>query len=168
MDCDLNSKQKPKKIIIDTDAGVDDALAILLALFSPLECKIEAITTVSGNVHVEQVTENVLRILEIYVKSLESRNKSPFYPLPPVYKGESKPLKRPLRNATQVHGNDGLGGSSKMKNEKGELIYPHPKLEYNSSVTAPKAILDILDQYPGEITIITLGPMTNIAVAAQM
>jgi len=87
---------RAKRIIIDTDAGVDDALAMLLALLSPHECKIEAITTVCGNVNVDQATDNVLRILELYQRAC-SKSKSTTHishPLPQVFKGEPKPLTR--------------------------------------------------------------------------
>ena len=81
-----------KRVVIDTDAGVDDALAIILALRSP-ELRVEAITTVSGNVHVDLCTENVLRVLDVL--DLDD--------LPPVAQGEANPLSRPLLTLSLIH-----------------------------------------------------------------
>jgi inosine-uridine nucleoside N-ribohydrolase len=75
-------------------------------------------------VHVDQATENILRIFEVYHKAVSSKSKTPsdlgHHPLPPVYKGEAQPLRKKLEIATHVHGNDGLGNSSLLKNDKGK------------------------------------------------
>ena len=92
----------PRPIILDVDAGVDDALAILLALASP-EVEVIGITTVSGNAHVDNCTKNVLRILSF----VEAEKR------PQVFKGESAPLVKELYTAAAVHGEDGLGGSGR-------------------------------------------------------
>src|SRR6202167_4881520 len=89
---------KPRRIIIDTDPGVDDAFAILLALSSP-ELKVEAITPVSGNVPLELTLPNALRLVEIAGRTDI-----------PVAAGASVPLTRRLITASYVHGEDGLGG----------------------------------------------------------
>ena len=93
----------PRRVIIDTDPGVDDALALILALQSP-ELYIDAITTVSGNVDVELATQNTLTVLGLFPP--ERR--------PPVARGANRPLVRVLNTAAHVHGDDGLGGVSRM------------------------------------------------------
>ncbi len=87
-----------QKLIIDTDPGIDDALALLLALSAKSELEVEAITTVNGNVGVDQVTKNVFRILDVAGRSDI-----------PVYKGNGKPLMRENDNCEEFHGDDGLG-----------------------------------------------------------
>src|SRR6266508_6211357 len=85
-------------ILIDTDPGIDDALAILLAFGSP-EVSVEAITTVAGNVEVDLATANVFRILDVVRPGRR----------PPVARGAAAPLAGPLLTAAHVHGEDGLG-----------------------------------------------------------
>ena len=94
----------PQHIIIDTDPGVDDALALILALQSPELC-VEAITAVSGNVHVDLATHNALTVLGLFPP--ERR--------PPLAKGAAQPLSRALSTAADVHGDDGLGGISCLR-----------------------------------------------------
>src|SRR5919108_315415 len=103
----------PQRVIIDTDPGVDDALALILALQSPELC-VDAITTVSGNVDVDLATRNVLTVLGLFPP--ERR--------PPVAKGAERPLARPLYTAAHVHGDDGLGGVSRLRTTAGHLRYP--------------------------------------------
>lgn len=143
----------PKKVVIDTDPGADDALALILALRSP-ELQIEAITTVSGNVPVEQATKNVLRVLNL----LDPK------PRPIVAKGAAQPLKKPLVTAQEVHGADGLGELDRFKNPDGSPRYPEPEVPPDH-LSAHEALLELLDRYPGELTLITLGPLTNLAQA---
>ena len=142
-----------QRILLDTDAGVDDALAILLALNSP-ELKVEAITTVSGNVHVDLCTRNVLMTLE----AMDLRE----YPI--VAKGESRPLIKPLVTAAHVHGSDGLGDVTKLLNPDGSLRYPEPEPRL-APIAAPDLIIDLAGQYPDELILVPLGPLTNIAKA---
>src|SRR5580700_2679644 len=97
----------PLRVIIDTDPGVDDAMAILLALRSP-ELQVEAITPVAGNVPLELTLPNALRLLEIAGRGDI-----------PVAAGAREPLKRQLVTAAYVHGNNGLGG----------VEFPAPKLK---------------------------------------
>ena len=113
----------PRRVIIDTDPGVDDALALILALQSP-ELYIDAITTVSGNVDVELATQNTLTVLGLF--SPEHR--------PPVARGANRPLVRALNTAAHVHGDDGLGGVSRMHTAAGQPCYP--------AVGAPHAMQD--------------------------
>ena len=140
-----------KRIVIDTDAGVDDALAIILALRSP-ELQVEAITTVSGNVHVDLCTENVFRVLDVLDLDCP----------PPVAKGEAKPLVRPLLTAPEVHGVDGLGGLHNLMEETGIVRYAKP-----SGKVIPKPAVELLAELgqAGGITLITIGPLTNVAKA---
>jgi purine nucleosidase/pyrimidine-specific ribonucleoside hydrolase len=137
------------KIILDTDAGVDDAMAIILALRSP-ELEVMAITTVSGNVHVDHCTKNVLRILSL----LECER----YPV--VARGEDKPLKKKPLELPSIHGNDGLG-------DLGDDYYPKLNWALLSEMNAIDLISETISQNPNEITIIALGPLTNIARAIQ-
>ncbi len=143
------------RILIDTDPGVDDALAILLAMKSP-ELRVEAITTVSGNVHVEQATQNLLTILGVLELSE--------YPI--VAKGEAQPLVKPLVKAEHVHGEDGLGNISKLPNPDRSLRYPLANCEI-STLAGVDLILEMVDRYPNELVVVALGPLTNISRAIQ-
>jgi len=138
-----------KKVILDTDTGVDDALGIILALRSR-ELNVIAITTVSGNVHVNHCTKNVLRVLSL----LESKN------LPIIGRGEDRPLKKEPFGVPSVHGNDGLG-------DLGDDYYSPLNWSFLSETNAVHLILEIVSKNPGEITIIATSPLTNIARAIQ-
>ena len=144
-----------QRIFIDTDPGVDDALAILLAMRSP-ELHIEAITTVCGNVPVTQGTENLLRILEVL--DLEE------FPL--IAQGEVQPLVKPLVTAAHVHGDDGLGNVSELQNADGSPLYPLAHANV-SSTSGVDLILEMVTRYPDELTLVALGPLTNIAKAIR-
>lgn len=133
---------KNPKIIIDTDPGIDDALALLMILKS-LKFDVRAITTVAGNSTIENVTRNAQAILNLI------GNKTP------VYSGESKPLSRELITAV-VHGEDGLAG------------FDTSKTEFKLTQNAPPKIIEIVRKNPGEITLLTLGPLTNVARAFQI
>jgi inosine-uridine nucleoside N-ribohydrolase len=132
----------PFRVIIDTDPGVDDALALLLAMRSP-ELTIEAITPVAGNVPLELTLPNALRLVEIAGRTDI-----------PVAAGARGPLVRRLVTATYAHGENGLGGA----------VFPEPTTK---PVAEPAAeyIRKIVRKYPHEVTLITLGPLTNIATA---
>jgi inosine-uridine nucleoside N-ribohydrolase len=145
----------PRHVIIDTDPGVDDALALILALQSPELC-VDAITTVSGNVHVDLATQNALTVLGLFPP--ERR--------PPVAKGADRPLVRSLSTAAHVHGDDGLGGVTRMHTAAGQPCYPQ------ASATVPSrhavaCVLDLIRRSPGELTLIALGPLTNLARALR-
>lgn len=131
-----------RKIIIDTDTGSDDAVALIMALKSN-EVKVEAITTVCGNVPLELATKNALMTIEI-----ANGQK------PPLYVGVGKPLFRNLVTAVNVHGEDGMGDCN--------LINPSIKAENKHAVDA---ILEIVENNPNEVEIVTIGPATNIAFA---
>jgi inosine-uridine nucleoside N-ribohydrolase len=142
-----------KRVVIDTDAGVDDALALIFALRSP-ELHVEAITTVSGNVHVDLCTQNVLRVLDV----LDLPNP------PSVAQGELEPLVRPLFTAPEVHGPDGLGGLHHLMDETGILRYTKPAAR-PISMPAVELLADLGHRYSGDITLVTIGPLTNVAKA---
>lgn len=144
-----------QRILIDTDPGVDDALAILLAMRSP-ELQIEAITTVCGNVPVTQGTENLLRILEVL--DVEE--------FPHIAQGEAQPLVKNLVTAAHVHGDDGLGNISQLQNADGSPLYP-PANTSISSTSGVDLILETVTHYPDELTLVALGPLTNIAKAIR-
>ncbi|MDE0301062.1 MAG: nucleoside hydrolase [Candidatus Poribacteria bacterium] len=142
-----------KRILIDTDIGVDDALAVIFALKSP-ELHVEAITTVSGNVHVEQCTRNLL----ITLGCMELKE------IPLISQGEEAPLTLPLVTSAHVHGSDGLGGISESLSPDGTRLYP--PLEWPlSSMRGPDAIIDLVNRYSGELILVPVGPLTNIAKA---
>lgn len=142
-----------QRIILDTDTGVDDALAILLALRSP-ELRVEAITAVSGNVHVDHCVRNILITLE--AMALDE--------IPDVARGEDRPLVNPLTCADDIHGDDGLGGLTRLRDADGARAYPDPAKRVNP-VPAVDLILDRIGRYPDEITLIAVGPLTNVAKA---
>ena len=132
----------PSRVIIDTDPGVDDALALLLAMRSP-ELQIEGITPVAGNVPLELTLPNALRLVEIAGRTDI-----------PVAAGARAPLMRRLVTATYAHGENGLGGA----------VFPEPTTKPMAE-PASEFIRRIIRKYPHEVTLITLGPLTNIATA---
>ncbi len=133
------------RVIIDTDPGVDDALALLLAMRSP-ELKIEAITAVAGNVPLELSLPNALRMVEISGRTDI-----------PVAAGAKAPLQRRLVTATYAHGENGLGGA----------VFPEPTIKPVSQPAA-ELIRQVIRKYPGEVSLIPIGPMTNIATALDL
>ena len=148
--------QSPTKVVIDTDPGADDALAILLALASP-ELDVVGVTTVCGNVPVGQATKNLLRILNL-VKA------------PPglrVGQGAARPLEEDLITAFQIHGSDGLGDLDRVLTAAGLSQYPSASLP-SALPTAQEVWNDCVRQYPDEITLITLGPLTNVALGLKV
>lgn len=132
------------RIIIDTDAGVDDAQAILMA-FGHEGTKVEAITTVSGNVDVEKTTANVLKVLDIAKQDV------------PVHPGCALPLVNSPMHASMVHGEDGLGDcgipTSARKPEDKHAVH---------------ALIDMANAHPGKLSIVAIGPLTNIAIATML
>ena len=134
----------PKRIIIDTDPGIDDALAFLLALASP-EIKLEALTTTQGNVTLAKATRNALSILE-----LARANHIP------VVQGSMLPLVQPLRASAEVHGESGIGASQ----------LPEPTSQPVPGHAVDFLIKSVLAE-PNEISIFPIGPLTNIALAIR-
>ncbi|MCY3832098.1 MAG: nucleoside hydrolase [Chloroflexi bacterium] len=133
------------KLIIDTDAGVDDAQAIMLALAQP-GVEVLAITTLTGNVHIRQVNPNVLTILEIMQRAV------------PVYAGIDRPLISEWEDAAEFHGGDGLGNYRDRPALTRTIEDEHAVL----------ALLRLSREYAGELTLIALGPLTNIAAAVRL
>ncbi len=133
----------PLPIILDCDPGIDDAMAILLALGAPEKVEIRAITCVNGNVGSEQTAINARRILE-----LANRRDIP------VHRGSFRPIMYAKGARDGVHGNDGLGGL--------DLPAPTMKLEDEHAVDA---IIRIARSEPGGITLCPTGPLTNVALA---
>ena len=143
----------PRHVIIDTDPGVDDALALILALQSPELC-VDAITTVSGNVDVELATQNTLTVLGLFPP--ERR--------PPVARGADRPLVRALDTAAPVHGDDRMGGVSRMYTAAGQPCYPAVSATH-ASRDAVACLLDLIRRSPVDLTLVALGPLTNLAQA---
>jgi purine nucleosidase len=133
-----------KRIIIDTDPGVDDALAFLLALASP-EIQLEALTTTQGNVTLEKATRNALSVLELCHASHI-----------PVASGSVLPLVQPLRASADVHGESGIGNSR----------LPEPQTRPVSQHAVDYLIERVLAE-PNEMSIFPIGPLTNIAMAIR-
>lgn len=134
----------PKKIIIDTDPGTDDALAILLALNSP-EVDVRALTVVPGNVTAKQGLENALKLV-----SLANRCDIP------VAAGAQHPLFQKLVTAEFWHGANGLAN----------IELPAPKCKVDAR-WAPDVIIQTIHAAPHEITLVPIGPLTNIALAVE-
>ena len=134
----------PRPIIIDTDPSPDDAVAILVALASPEELEVLAVTTVAGNVPVNLTSRNARKALE-----LARRTETP------VYAGAVAPLLRPLVTAEEVHGKTGFDGYD----------LPDPVTPLAEGF-APDAIVDlVMSRSRGEVTLCCLAPLTNIALA---
>ena len=131
-----------RSFLIDTDTASDDAVALVMALRHP-DVRVLAITTVAGNVPVQQATRNALFTAQLCGSDV------------PVFTGAEAPLKRVHRSADWFHGRDGLGDHGYT-----------PPARPPEVRQAPDAIIDTIESNPG-LTLITLGPLTNIAVALQ-
>jgi len=132
-----------RKVILDVDTGIDDALALLLALRSP-ELDIIGITCVAGNVTLDRVIKNTCAVLDIAGAEI------------PVHAGARKPLLAPLKTATLFHGENGLGGV--------ELAPSRARVEEED---AASFLVRSVREQPGEITLIAVGPLTNVALAVR-
>ncbi|MCT8999081.1 nucleoside hydrolase [Chelativorans intermedius] len=132
-----------RKIIIDTDPGQDDAVAILLALASP-ELEVLGITAVAGNVPLALTEKNARKVCELACR-----------PDVRVFAGAKRPLVRDLVTAEHVHGKTGLDGP--------EL--PEPRMALDGRHAVDFLVETLMAHAPGEITLCTLGPLTNIALA---
>ena len=133
-----------KRIILDTDPGIDDSCAILLALASP-EISVEGLSVVHGNCSLEQATKNALSVLEL-------ANASQI----PVAKGCELPLVQPSLLAPETHGDTGLG-YAKLPEPRAKPMVQH----------AIDFLIDKILSEPGEITLVAIGPLTNVALAIR-
>lgn len=133
-----------KKMFIDTDAGTDDAIAIIMAHRHP-DVEVVGISTSGGNVPLTCVLQNVLYINELCDVSV------------PVYEGAAGPVKRVLGTADFIHGKDGLGDIGL------DLQGRTPTDGFG-----PDKIVELLNDFPGEVDLVCLGPLTNICLAIQM
>jgi len=132
----------PRAFLIDTDVASDDAVALIMALRAP-GVRVVAITTVAGNVEVQQATRNALYTAELCGANI------------PVYVGAEKPLLRPHQSATWFHGRDGFGDHN----------YPPPR-QSAGQAHAVDAMITAIEANPG-LVVVTLGPLTNLALALE-
>lgn len=128
-------------IIIDNDPGIDDAAAISVAL-NPPYFDVHMISTVNGNVDIDKTTANALKLKAFFNSEV------------PVHKGASKPLLSPIREASHVHGESGMDGYD----------FPSISTDNLSSIHAIEAMRNTLINAKKPITLIALGPLTNIAL----
>jgi purine nucleosidase len=130
-----------RRLLVDTDTAADDPVALVMALRHP-GVWVEAITVVAGNVPVDQGVQNALYTLELLGERV------------PVFRGAQDPLLAPLETSQFLHGEDGMGdvGLPLQGRE------PHPG-------HAVDALLETTGRYPGEVELVTLGPLTNVAMA---
>ncbi|MFS7990378.1 putative hydrolase [Helianthus anomalus] len=134
-----------EKIIIDTDPGIDDSMAIMMAFQTP-NLEILGLTTIFGNVSTRDATRNALLLCEIAG-----------YPSVPVAEGSPEPLKGGEPEIQDfIHGSDGLGN----------LNLPPPKSK-KVEKSASEFLVDKVSEYPGEVSILALGPLTNLALAIK-
>ena len=134
-----------KQIIIDTDPGIDDAVALAIALYSN-ELEVKLITTVAGNVGLNYVTQNALKLLEFFGKDI------------PVAKGLDAPLIRDIKDASQVHGETGMEGYNFKEPTAHLLLKKH----------AVNAMRETILNSEDPITIVAIGPLSNIAMLLKM
>ncbi|XP_011881375.1 PREDICTED: inosine-uridine preferring nucleoside hydrolase-like [Vollenhovia emeryi] len=140
---------RPRKMVIDADPGGDDALAVMLAVMHEAktrEIEILAITATYGNTNLTNVEKNLLKILTVANRNI------------PVYAGPQKPLINKYET-DYYFGNDGFGDFNFTQNITAKI---------DRSKHASVALVDLVRQYPGEITVITLGPLTTVATAIAL
>jgi purine nucleosidase len=134
----------PRQIIIDTDPGLDDAVAILLALAAADELEVLGITAVAGNLPLAQTERNARRVCE-----LAGRRDVP------VYAGCARPLLRPLATAERVH----------AETDRERLLLPEPTMPLQAQHGVDFLVETLRSAGPGAVTLCALGPLTNIAMA---
>lgn len=132
-------------IILDVDTGIDDAAAICLAVHSP-DAELLSVSTVAGNTSIENATRNTLDVLDLLGASDI-----------PVYRGASHPLVRELFTAAYAHGDNGVGGAQLPHTDRGVGPY-----------RGPASMVRHAQERPGEVTLVCLGPLTNLAIALNV
>lgn len=141
---DRENTRSSGPLLVDVDTGVDDAIA--LAYLVAAGADIQAVTTVAGNVPVDIATENTLRVLHgLGVSDI------------PVHRGASRPLVARYRDATHVHGENGLGGAALS-----------PSSATAQALAGPAAIIAAAAEHAGTLDVVTLGPLTNLAIAINV
>lgn len=153
--------EHPVPVLLDTDPGIDDALALLVALRRP-DWRVEAITTVAGNVGVEAATRNVARVL---AAARPAR-------MPRVGRGAAGPRCGQAVTASHVHGSDGLGDLGQARDAPGRLCFPEAPLDLapvpaGAPTAAASLIVECARRWPGVLRILALGPLTNLADALE-
>ncbi|HMR64230.1 MAG TPA: nucleoside hydrolase [Anaerolineae bacterium] len=134
------------KLVIDTDVGIDDAIALLMVLAYP-ELNLQAITAVAGNVSIDKVLHNIAVVLDVAGA-----------PAIPIYRGCAQTLRRRLPDdAAHIHGEDGLAGLAQVATTR-------PVESGHASL----ALTDLARQFSGDLTLLTLGPLTNLALAIRL
>ncbi|KAI4976346.1 hypothetical protein ZWY2020_049953 [Hordeum vulgare] len=138
---------KKKKVIIDTDPGIDDAMAIFVALRST-ELEVVGLTTIFGNVYTALTTRNALHLLETAGRTDI-----------PVAEGSHVTIKKAtkLRIASFVHGSDGLGNQNF-----------HPPIGKAVEQSVAAFLVEQANLYPGQVTVVALGPLTNLVLAVEL
>src|SRR5579884_292611 len=131
----------PLRLLIDTDPGVDDAVALVMALRHP-RAHVEAITVVAGNVDLEHTVRNARYVVELCEADV------------PVYAGAARALLREHRRAPDAHGEDGLGNLGLRPRD------PRPAPGHAADILVERIMRE-----PGALTLVTLGPLTNVALA---
>lgn len=140
----MPNAEPPLRLLIDTDIGTDDALALLMAFREP-SASVELITTVAGNAPLTHTTRNALYVAELCGSEA------------PVHAGCARPLLREPGDARHVHGEDGLG----------DYGFPPPKRQPGRRHAA-LALIEAIHAAPGALTLVTLGPLTNVALALSL
>lgn len=131
-------------VMLDVDTGVDDAAAIAYAL--GMEADLVGITTVAGNISIDRSTDNTLRVLSL----LGGEDV-------PVFRGASRPLVADFQDASHVHGGNGLGGADLPE-----------AFAVEADLTAPEAIIAMAEEFDGDLTFVSVGPYTNLAMALSL
>jgi len=149
MDADASSPQEPRPLILDVDTGIDDMIALLIAATSP-ELNLRGVTCVAGNVEIHHVARNTGKILRMVGRGDV-----------PVSIGAARPLQRRLRTAPDTHGPTGTG-YVELRGEDRQL----GTTEY-TAIPASRYLGAHVSRHPGEMSVVALGPLTNLASATQ-
>ncbi len=135
------------RLVIDTDPGVDDARAMMLAFAHP-NARVEAVMTVAGNVGVEQTTANACYLLDVLNVSPEQT---------PIYRGAATGLLATKYDGTYIHGRDGFGNNNFPRSPR-----------HIASERAAEALIRYGNENPDELTLVAIGPLTNLALATRL